>query len=104
MTRRWQRRRRLLWAGLLLGLVVSVAILSVVDAGLRSTTSWYRPLAADARRGRRTRCSAPPGSPASPHSLRFVWWRRRRPTIGKLTKSIINHAHRVRLAAPGRSP
>ena len=35
MTRRWQRRRRLLWAGLLLGLVVSVAILSVVDAGLR---------------------------------------------------------------------
>lgn len=35
MTRRWQRRRRLLWAGWLLGLVVIVAVLSVVDAGLR---------------------------------------------------------------------
>ena len=35
ITRRWQRRRRLLWAGVLLGLVVLVAVLSVVDAGLR---------------------------------------------------------------------
>ena len=35
MTRRWKRRRRLLWAGVLLGLVVIVAVLSVVDAGLR---------------------------------------------------------------------
>lgn len=49
MTRRWQRRRRLLWAGRLLGLVVIVAVLSVVDAGLRihdrlvSTTRARRP-------------------------------------------------------------
>ena len=35
MTRHWKRRRRLLWAGLLLCLVVIVAVLSVVDAGLR---------------------------------------------------------------------
>ena len=35
MTRRWKRRRRVLWAGLLLCLVVIVAVLSVVDAGLR---------------------------------------------------------------------
>jgi hypothetical protein len=35
MTRRRNRRRRLLWAGVLLGLVVIVAVLSVVDAGLR---------------------------------------------------------------------
>lgn len=35
MMRRWERRRRLLWAGLLLGLVMVVAVLSVVDAGLR---------------------------------------------------------------------
>ena len=35
MTRRRHRRRRLLWAGVLLGLVVIVAVLSVVDAGLR---------------------------------------------------------------------
>jgi hypothetical protein len=35
MTRRWYRRRRLLWAGVLLGLVVIVAVLSVVDAALR---------------------------------------------------------------------
>ena len=35
MTRRWQRRHRLPWAGRLLGLVVIVAVLSVVDAGLR---------------------------------------------------------------------
>jgi len=33
--RRWERRRRLLWAGILLGLVVVVAVLSVVGAGLR---------------------------------------------------------------------
>jgi len=33
--RRWERRRRLLWAGVLLGLVVVVGVLSVVDAGLR---------------------------------------------------------------------
>ena len=35
MTRRGHRRRRLLWAGVLLGLVVIVAVLSVADAGLR---------------------------------------------------------------------
>ena len=35
MTRRRHRRRRLLWAGVLLGLVVVVAVLSVADAGLR---------------------------------------------------------------------
>ena len=35
MTRRWQRRRRFLWTGVLLALVVTVAVLSVVDAGLR---------------------------------------------------------------------
>ena len=35
MTRHWKRRRRLLWAGLLLCLVVIVAVLSVADAGLR---------------------------------------------------------------------
>lgn len=35
MTRRRKQRRRLLWAGLLLGLVVIVAVLSVIDAGLR---------------------------------------------------------------------
>jgi hypothetical protein len=35
MTRRWKRRRRVLWAGLLLCLVAIVAVLSVVDAGLR---------------------------------------------------------------------
>ena len=35
MTRHWKRRRRLLWAGVLLGLVVIVAVLSVADAGLR---------------------------------------------------------------------
>ena len=35
MTRRRHRRRRLVWAGVLLGLVVIVAVLSVVDAGLR---------------------------------------------------------------------
>ena len=35
MTRRRHRRRRLLWAGVLLGLVVIVAVLSVADAGLR---------------------------------------------------------------------
>ncbi len=35
MTRRRHRRRRLLWAGVLLALVVIVAVLSVVDAGLR---------------------------------------------------------------------
>jgi len=36
MKRRWVRRRRLVWAAVLLGLVVIVAVLSVVDAGLRS--------------------------------------------------------------------
>ena len=35
MTRRGHRRRRLLWAGVLLGLVVIVAVLSFADAGLR---------------------------------------------------------------------
>ena len=35
MIRRWERRRRLLWAGVLLGLVVVVAVLAIVDAGLR---------------------------------------------------------------------
>ncbi len=35
MRRRWERRRRLLWAGVLLCLVVIVAVLSVIDAGLR---------------------------------------------------------------------
>jgi hypothetical protein len=35
MTRRWQRRRWLLWAGVLLGLLVIVAVLTVADAGLR---------------------------------------------------------------------
>ena len=35
MTRGRKRRRRLLWAGVLLGLVVIVAVLSVVDTGLR---------------------------------------------------------------------
>jgi hypothetical protein len=35
MRRRWERRRRLLWVGLLLALVVIVAVLSVVDVGLR---------------------------------------------------------------------
>ena len=35
MTRRRHRLRRLLWAGLLLGLVVIVAVLSLADAGLR---------------------------------------------------------------------
>jgi len=35
MIRRWKRRRRLLWAGVLLGLVVIVAVLAIVDAGLR---------------------------------------------------------------------
>ena len=35
MIRRWERRRRLLWAGVLLGLVVIVAVLAIVDAGLR---------------------------------------------------------------------
>ena len=35
MTRRLHRRRRLLWAGVLLGLVVIVAVLSVADATLR---------------------------------------------------------------------
>ena len=35
MTRRRHRRRRLVWAGVLLGLVVIVAVLSVADAGLR---------------------------------------------------------------------
>ena len=35
MTRRGHRRRRLLWAGVLLGLVVIVAVLSVADATLR---------------------------------------------------------------------
>ena len=35
MTRHWNRRRRLLWAGLLLCLVAIVVVLSVVDAGLR---------------------------------------------------------------------
>ena len=35
MRRRWERRRRRLWAGVLLCLVVIVAVLSVVDAGLR---------------------------------------------------------------------
>ncbi len=35
MTRRRHRRRRLLWAGVLLGLVVIVAVLSVADAALR---------------------------------------------------------------------
>ena len=35
MRRRSERRRRLLWAAVLLALVMSVAVLSVVDAGLR---------------------------------------------------------------------
>jgi hypothetical protein len=35
MRRHGERRRRLLWAALLLGLVVIVAVLSVVDGGLR---------------------------------------------------------------------
>ena len=35
MRRHWERRRRLLWAAVLLGLVVIVAVLSVVDGGLR---------------------------------------------------------------------
>jgi hypothetical protein len=35
MRRYWERRRLLLWAGLLLGLAMTVAVLSVVDAGLR---------------------------------------------------------------------
>jgi hypothetical protein len=35
MTRRRHRRRRLLWAGVLLALVVIVAVLSVADAALR---------------------------------------------------------------------
>jgi hypothetical protein len=35
MRRRWERRRRLVWIGVLLALVVIVAVLSVVDAGLR---------------------------------------------------------------------
>jgi uncharacterized membrane protein SpoIIM required for sporulation len=35
MTRRLHRRRRLLWAGVLLGLVVIVAVLSVAAAALR---------------------------------------------------------------------
>jgi hypothetical protein len=35
MTRRRHRRRRLLWAGVLLGLAVTVAVLSVADGALR---------------------------------------------------------------------
>lgn len=35
MRRHWERRRRLLWAAVLLGLVVIVAVLSIVDGGLR---------------------------------------------------------------------
>ena len=35
MRRHWERRRRLLWAAMLLGLVLAVAVLSVVDGGLR---------------------------------------------------------------------
>ena len=35
MIRRWERRRLLLWAGVLLGLVVIIAVLAIVDAGLR---------------------------------------------------------------------
>ena len=35
MRRHRERRRRLLWAAMLLGLVMLVAVLSVVDAGLR---------------------------------------------------------------------
>jgi Na+-driven multidrug efflux pump len=35
MRRHWERRRRLLWAAVLLGLVMTVAVLSVIDAGLR---------------------------------------------------------------------
>ena len=35
MTRRRHRRRRLLWAGVLLGLIVIVVVLSVTDAVLR---------------------------------------------------------------------
>ena len=36
MRRHWGRRRRLIWAGVLLGVVVIVAVLSVVDAALRA--------------------------------------------------------------------
>ena len=45
MMRRWERRRRLLLAGVLLGLVVIVAVLTVVDAALRaydSVSSGFR--------------------------------------------------------------
>lgn len=48
MRRRVYRRRRLLWAGLLLGLVVIVAVLTVVDAALRI----YDHLASTARHPR----------------------------------------------------
>ena len=49
MTRRRRLRRRLLWAGVLLGLVLVVAGLSLLDAGL-----WVRDQVVAAGRFRRT--------------------------------------------------
>ena len=69
MTRRWYRRRRLLWAGVLLGLVVIVAVLSSSTPRFESTTNWCRLLATAARNGRRTRCSASPAAQESPPIL-----------------------------------
>lgn len=53
MTRRRKLRRRLLWAGVLLGLVVVVAVLSVVNAGL-----WLHDQVRSAARDRRTKRTA----------------------------------------------
>ena len=64
MTRHWKRRRRLLWAGLLLCLVVIVAVLSVADAGLRIYDHVYA-----ATRDRRAKPKPFGTSPA----LRRVW-------------------------------
>ena len=52
MTRRRHRRRRLLLAGVLLGLVVMVAVLSVTDAALRIYDQLVS--ATRARRSKRT--------------------------------------------------
>jgi len=67
MTRRRYRRRRLVWAGVLLCLVVIVAVLSVVDAGLRI----HDHLVSATRGGRSKRTMLGPGLAA-----------RRQPVLG----------------------